>query len=42
MILQPGLNLPKGDFYGSEIAKKSLGEIKIDPKKTNVDTEQYE
>lgn len=44
MKLQPGLNLPKGDFYGSEIAKKkkSFGEIKMDAKKTNVGTEYYE
>ncbi len=33
MILQPDLNLPRGDFYGSEIAKKSFGEVKIDSKK---------
>lgn len=39
MILQPDFNLPRGDFYGSEIAKKSLGEVKIDSKKAGVDVE---
>lgn len=39
MILQPDLNLPRGDFDGSEIAKKSFGEVKIDSKKASVDIE---